>query len=387
MRTFIHHNPLHSLEDLPFEQAVQEGKRLFHGRVFLRRPDYQHYLEQGKVDSQDLAAQVAAYVSKREPIPGIDLQQWLQALLTQTEQKVVIRRNIASTEDVQRVINNQDLKQETFSPDSLLPYLRHELLEDRPVYDAADALYGTEIGTELDELVIKSCLDFFDEGQSVWSMPGRRRGFFQAWRKVANRNIRLYLRGMHIKDILAVDDTPEGVIAHVMNTLGIPEERWVHYFTRELAQLHGWSGFIRWRWNAKNYYWSKRYPADLIDLVAIRLTFALALLSERQDEWGYKDIATSLEKQSKAKPWKHICAMSYMANVFCLLWRNEWNKPWHAVMPRKSIKHLMNMLRTNASMKQGHRQTGCTCWLKALISLMPCDRYRLTNLVICWVVY
>ena len=49
MRTFIHHNPLHGMEDLPFEQAVQEGKRLLHGRVFLRRPLYQMYLEQGKV--------------------------------------------------------------------------------------------------------------------------------------------------------------------------------------------------------------------------------------------------------------------------------------------------------------------------------------------------
>ena len=28
MRTFIHHNPLHGLEDLPFDQAVVEGKRL-----------------------------------------------------------------------------------------------------------------------------------------------------------------------------------------------------------------------------------------------------------------------------------------------------------------------------------------------------------------------
>jgi uncharacterized protein YbcC (UPF0753/DUF2309 family) len=290
MRTFIHHNPLHGLEDLPFEQAVQEGKRLFRGHVFLRRPVYQQYLQQDKVDHEDLAKQVAAFVAKRDSIAGIDLQQWLMALLTQTEQKVVFRHNIASVTDIQAAANGQRLPQEdTFSPDSLVPYLRHELLGDRPVYDAVDALYGTAIGAELDELVIKSCLDFFDEGQSVWSMPGRKRGFFQAWREVANRNIRLYLRGMHIQDILAADDTPEGVIAHVMNTLGIPEDRWVHYFTRELVQLHGWTGFIRWRWNAKNYYWSQRYPADLIDLIAVRLTFALALLSER----GRKDIATT----------------------------------------------------------------------------------------------
>ena len=290
MRTFIHHNPLHGLEDLPFEQAVQEGKRLLHGRVFLRRPIYQHYLEQGKVDGHDLTAQAAAFVAKRDTITGIDLQQWLMALLTETEQKVIVKRHIASVADIQAAVNGQPLPLEkTFTHESMVQYLRHELLCDRPVYDAVDALYGTEISTELDELVIKSCLDFFDEGQSVWSMPGRKRGFFQAWREVANRNIRLYLRGMHIQDILAVDDTPEGVIAHVMNTLGIPEDRWVYYFTRELAQLHGWAGFIRWRWNAKNYYWSKRYPADLIDLVAVRLTFALALLSER----GRKDIATT----------------------------------------------------------------------------------------------
>ena len=290
MRNFIHHNPLHNLEDLPFEQAVQEGRRLFHGRVFLRRPVYQHYIEQGKVDSDDLTAQVAAFVAERETIPGIDLKQWLMVLLTQMENKVVFKRSIASVADIQALVNGLPLPAEKeFTAGNLVQYLRHELLGDRPVYDAVDALYGTEIATELDELVIKSCLDFFDEGQSVWSMPGRKRGFFRAWREVANRNIRLYLRGMQIKDILAVDDTPEGVIAHVMNTLGIPEDRWVHYFTRELAQLHGWAGFIRWRWNAKNYHWSKTHPADLIDLVAVRLTFALALLSER----GRKDIATS----------------------------------------------------------------------------------------------
>ena len=55
MRTFIHHNPLHSLEDLPFEQAVQEGKRLFHGRVFLRRPDYQDHIRRPIVIQMEMA--------------------------------------------------------------------------------------------------------------------------------------------------------------------------------------------------------------------------------------------------------------------------------------------------------------------------------------------
>ncbi len=79
------------------------------------------------------------------------------------------------------------------------------LLNDRPVYEALDLLCGTGIGEELDELVIKSCLDFFDEGQSVWGMPEREKGFFRAWREVARRNARLFLRGRQIRETLAVD--------------------------------------------------------------------------------------------------------------------------------------------------------------------------------------
>lgn len=290
MRNFIHHNPLHGLEDLSFEQAVQEGKRLLHGRVFLRRTVYQRYLKQGKVDTDELNRQLLTFMGEQQNISDVALQPWLMGVLTQTEQKVVFLRTVASKADIYALLMNQPLPAESeFSMDRLMHYLRHELLGDRPVYDAVDALYGTEISAELDELVIKSCLDFFDEGQSVWSMPGRKRGFFAAWREVANRNIRLYLRGMRIQDILAVDDRPEGVIAHVMQMLGIPEDRWVEYFTRELAQLHGWTGFIRWRGNAKNYYWRQQYPADLVDLIAVRLTFACALLSER----GRKDIANT----------------------------------------------------------------------------------------------
>lgn len=41
MRSFIHHNPLHGLEKLPFEKAVKVAKKLFHARTYLTRGEYQ----------------------------------------------------------------------------------------------------------------------------------------------------------------------------------------------------------------------------------------------------------------------------------------------------------------------------------------------------------
>ncbi|MDA7896511.1 DUF2309 domain-containing protein, partial [bacterium] len=33
MRSFIHHNPLHGLEDLPFDEATEKGSEIFHARA------------------------------------------------------------------------------------------------------------------------------------------------------------------------------------------------------------------------------------------------------------------------------------------------------------------------------------------------------------------
>jgi hypothetical protein len=283
MRSFIHHNPLHGLEHLPFPEAVAKGEELFHARGYLSRRENQRYLAEGKVDRERLAADVAAFANEREPIPGIDLQGWLMALLTDTAHPVTLTRTLAGADDVHAAVTGAAPATDSQPPsDTISANLRAALLGDRPVYEAVDALYGTEIGEELDELVAKSCLDFFDEGQSVWGMPGREQGFFAAWRQLAVRNGRLYLRGLHVERILAQASGPEEVIAQVMRTLGVPESQWAGYFTRELGRLHGWAGFIRWRSQARGYYWGEHYPGDLVDLLAVRLTFALALLSERR---------------------------------------------------------------------------------------------------------
>ncbi len=281
MRAFIHHNPLHGLEHLPFGDAVAAGARLLHCRGHLSRRQYQGYLAAGKVDRSRLEAAVDAFVAARPAIPGVALGDWLMALLTETGGTVVPVRDFADVPDIHAAVRGSPLP-----PDGgtglgrLGEGLKTALLAEGPVYAAVDGLYGTDIGMQLDELVIRICLEFLDEGQSVWGLPGREHGLFTAWRKVVGRHGWLFPHGVHVRGILAADPSPEGVIVHVMETLGVREDRWTAYFTRELARLHGWAGFIRWRSSARHYYWGRHYPADLVDLLAVRLTLGLALLKE-----------------------------------------------------------------------------------------------------------
>lgn len=280
MRTFIHHNPLFGLEHLPFAEAVRQGGHLFHARGYLRRPVYQGYLDKGTVDRKAITEQVERFLAGEAAVDGIDLQRLLMTLLTETTAQVTTRATLADAGDIHAALGGVPLPARAVDTATLAAQVSSALPPECPVYIGVDELFGTDIGATLDELVIKSCLDFFDEDQSVWQMPGREQGLFTAWSALARRNLRLFIRGLHIQRILAQDDTPEGIISYVMGELRVPETAWVDYFTRSLARLHGWAGFIRWRSGAKHYHWAQRCPADLVDYLAIRLVLGLALLRE-----------------------------------------------------------------------------------------------------------
>ena len=72
MRAFIHHNPLHGLEDLSFQQAVDKGTKLFHGRGYLPRALYQQYLSEGKIDQGRLRFEIDRFLTQRADIAGLD---------------------------------------------------------------------------------------------------------------------------------------------------------------------------------------------------------------------------------------------------------------------------------------------------------------------------
>ncbi|MEZ5094346.1 DUF2309 domain-containing protein [Nocardioides sp.] len=299
MRNFIHHNPLYGLEHLPFTEAVAQGSALFHGRGYLERRQYQALSARGEVDPDALAAGVRRVLAGSAPIAGVDLERWGLELLTGPEPAGRWRATIATPADVRALLDGGTIDPEPPSLDLVRASLRRELLGARTAYEAVDSLYGSRIGAELDALVIMSCLDFFDEGQSVWTMPGRERGFFTAWRELTMHNVPLERHARQVRSILSQTRTPEGVILHVLEELQIPEDEWIDYFTRELARMHGWSGFIRWRTSAKSYHWARAFPGDLVDLVAIRMALALGLLatSPHREVMARPVVAAAIEER------------------------------------------------------------------------------------------
>ena len=284
MRTFIHHNPLFGLEHLPFEEAVEEGGRLFNGRGYLPRQHYQGYRREGKVDDSALRRYVRRFVEDQTvDLPGIDVDAWLWTLITEcSTERLIASHDWLDGEALAAVLRGRSAKLDSSGVviERLHTLLARKIAHDGPVYANVDRLFGTDIGSTLNDLLVKSCLDFFDEGQSAWQAPGREQGFYFAWKKVAWRNVRFFLRGLHLRELLASSESPEGVIAQILVLLKIPEESWQKYITRQLTRLHGWAGFIRFRSMAKHHYWATRYPADLTDFLAVRMVLGLALLQE-----------------------------------------------------------------------------------------------------------
>lgn len=279
MRTFIHNNPLHGLEHLPFTEAVQAAQGLFHAQVYLPRSTCQRYLREGKCDAGTLDALTAAFVQNLPRIEGIDWQAWLGAVRG-TPDDASPRVPHVLAEDVAALLAGRTLADDGAATASLDGAMRGDLPPWRPLTECIDALWGTRLATELDELVVKSCLDFFDEDQSSWRMPGRERGFYAAWADIARRNGRMFLRGLAVTRLLDQAPRAEAAIVHVMRSLGIAQEHWQALFSRELLRLHGWAGFVRWRSEARHYHWGRKHPAHLVDLLAVRLVFALALIEE-----------------------------------------------------------------------------------------------------------
>ncbi|MFZ4077443.1 MAG: DUF2309 domain-containing protein [Legionellaceae bacterium] len=145
---------------------------------------------------------------------------------------------------------------------------------------------------------IKWCAAYFDEGQRVIEMPARDQGFYSTFKELSPYDKMLHQGSKQQKQWLAqLPHHAEDAIAQCLDSLNISGEDQVLFLKKSLAQLAGWSGYIKWQTEWKNESNpSDKHPNLLVDFVAIRLILTV-LLNPTLD--------LSNRKRNNAKTDKH----------------------------------------------------------------------------------
>lgn len=281
MRTFVHHNPLHGLEDLPFEKAVRQGQQLLGGKGYLSNEMYREYFRSGRILSRHLDGELGCFVKEDErvEIDGCEIHR-LEALRAH-----LIHGISAPPPDVidLEIERHPDRGAIAALADYLSPVLtaeggdgassRFDLPRTALLAAWCDRLFGTEIADQVNRETIKWCAAFLDEGHATWPMPFREKGFYGAWRLLAQSEGSVCGIENHREKLARLPAQPEDAVMLSLSALGVSSEAWQDYLALHFTALPGWAGFIKWRADQNEYEWQLAYPIDLVQYAAVRLWY------------------------------------------------------------------------------------------------------------------
>ena len=357
MRTFVHHNPLHSLEYLPFEETVRRGKQFMGGNGYLPGELYRQYLRTGRIQPQHL-------------------DEVLRPLTQNT--RVTLCGHAITHAEVLRACLTEGLGSTSLEPlDSQLPDPSHSLVERlaaglKPVLtypdlrsriqaivesDQAalgrwltlshwcDDTLGTDIVRQINDQLIKWCEAFLDEGHATWAMPEREKGLYQAWKTIAAHEWSPCGISDSGRKIAALPEYPEDALLESLDALGIPSGLRQDYLSLQLTALPGWAGFIKWRGEEREYPWQQAYPAGLVKFLAIRLWYARELVQKAcREELGIEGRYEAVTAYMRSHPEEYYLRRQRVAGRLPALYAEEVDRlahqktnGWKAVIDRYEI--------------------------------------------------
>lgn len=316
MRTFVYHNPLHSLEYLPFEEAVRRGKQFLGGNGYLPSRLYRGYLRCGRIQLRHLDAALTPLVrdkhltiGSRKVSHGEVLRACLiEGLCTPIEEPLAAQWDHDPHQQLVESLAG------CLASVLILPDVREKMQavarEDQTALGRwitlshwCDQTLGTQIVGQINSELIKWCEAFLDEGHATWPMPGREKGLYGAWKALAAQEWSPCGIADSRRKISRLPDYPEDALLESLDALAIPAELRQDYLSLQLTALPGWAGFIKWRAEQREYAWQRAYPVGLVKYLAIRLWYARELVQKAcRDELGidgqYQAVTAYMQRHS-----------------------------------------------------------------------------------------
>ena len=167
---------------------------------------------------------------------------------------------------------------------------------------------GTDTDPLVNEVMVRFCVSFMDQGIAHWSAPDRERGFFDTF-------CRLYERGTgpmawwmaslpdEIATLRASGASPLDSLRQSLQELGVTSSETEPFLAETLLALRGWAGMI----------WHVEQRADrvhhgipegsLVEFLAVRLLLErLALRAIAHESWGYSGPLAALRDSNPISP-------------------------------------------------------------------------------------
>lgn len=250
---FVTSNPLSGYENQPFEEAVGQVRHLFKAKVYPEASVYRQGWKQGYINDEVLQNILKANGHHHSP------EYYLQQLESQKSKEIKSKKDA------------------------------------------------------LDRIMVKWLSAFMDEGLAEWSMPYKEKGFYQAWRILAQHDAEL--------GKMKTQDIPKAPQEALEATLkGYPKEDFIKIFSCHLAALPGWMGYIKYRIES-NSIWHQAYPISLQDYLAVRFI-----------------VAKQLKLQILPLPVKNEKEKSFEQLKY--LWLKAWEKSWQNQLVHDLNKEL-----------------------------------------------
>jgi len=288
MRAFVHHNPLHGLEYLHFEEAERRAQPLLEGKGYLSNEIFRDYVRSGRIRRHHLDAALkplahdkpvklgAATVSQFDVLRA----HFFQGMTAPGDEMLdsLINRHSDRT-FIKALANHLAL---LLKPRAIRKSIEEEaaLGERFTVATWCDRNLGTQIAEQINRESIKWCEAFLDEGHASWPMPGREKGFYGAWKFLAEREWSPCGIENSRRKLARLPAQPEDAVLESLTALGVLPEFWQDYLSLHLTALPGWAGFIKWRADQSDYEWQQIYPADLVQYLAVRLWYERELVQK-----------------------------------------------------------------------------------------------------------
>jgi uncharacterized protein YbcC (UPF0753/DUF2309 family) len=363
MRTFVHHNPLHSLEYLPFEETVRRGKQFMDGNGYLPSHQYRAYLQSGRIRIEDLDAALKPLVRDKHVIIGtrrVAHGEVLRACLTEGLCEPLVEPLDAELPDpLQELIDKLAFKLTFVLKVRDVRERIGKIVEGDQIALGrwltlshwCDDTFGTQVVQQINDQLIKWCEAFLDEDHAAWSMPEREKGLYGAWKAVASHE----WSPCGIKDsgrkIAQLPDYPEDALLDSLDALGIPAALRQDYLSLQLTALPGWAGFIKWRGEERNYPWQQAYPAGLVKFLAIRLWYARELVQKTcRDELGIEGRYDAITAYMRNYPEEYYLRRQRVAGRLPALYAEEVDRLRH--QKRNGWRSIIERYRTEVVPRQ-----------------------------------